>query len=172
MQSVSCASSALVTRKSLQPSPVPAWSQPLGMGMLARLGEDPHGGDRKRRLEADRGTPSVSCPHPPWTAALRPGVCSASGDTEAAETHPFSHIFLSLLDDLFASLPRISSPAIYGDFTAAHTEAASCSHAQGSSPHDSVLVFTLVCAKTPFILSPSRAWLVPGTKQLHIMGTP
>lgn len=123
-------------------------------------------GDRKRRLEADQGTPSVSCPHPPWTATLRPGVCSASGDTEAAGTHPFSRIFLSLLDDLFASSPRISSPAIYGDFTAAHTEAASCSHAQGSSPHDSILVFTLVCAKTPFILSPSRAWLVPGTKQL------
>lgn len=172
MQSVSCASSASVTRKSLQPSPVPAWSQPLGMGDAGQTRGRSLWGDRKRRLEADGRTLSVSCPYPLWTAALRPGVCSASGATETAETHPFSRIFLPLLDDLFASLPRISSPAIYGDFIAAQTEAASCSHAQGSSPYDSILVFTLVCAKTPFILSPSRAWLVPGTKQLHLMGTP
>lgn len=85
-------------------------------GMLKRLGADPSGEMIGRGgLMLTWGHKGESpAPHPLWTSwswSLR------------------SCIVLLLLDDLFASLLRISSQSIYGDFTASQTESSCCSSA-------------------------------------------
>ena len=132
MQSVSCSSTALVTSKSPTNSCPCLISATWNKGTLERPGTDPPG-------EIGRGGPPLAgggqrhkgespVPHPLWPSWSW-SLLSCRGCTAS----PVSCIVLLLLGDLFASLLRISSQAIYGDFTASQTEASCCSSAQDPS---------------------------------------
>lgn len=90
-------------------------------------------GDRTRGLDTgwgggQRHKGESPVPHPLWPSWSW-SLLSCRGCTAS----PVSCIVLLLLGDLFASLLRISSQAIYGDFTASQTEASCCSSARDPS---------------------------------------